>query len=238
MNGIKVLVKIAKNVKNKGTILVLPGWNFPPDDWCSKTTLCEKSTKQGYNLVFPDMGKSTYQTKVFPETRVEWRSTPTRKWLTDTLIPYLQKEFSLLIKKDRNFIVGLSTGARGVALVVLNLPKLFKGAAALSGDYNQSRIPYDNITTGYYGSYFKFKKRWDTTDNTVYRIKEFNTPIYLGHGKLDKVSPPEQTKLFYDSLVKYHPKLKVLLHMPNAGHNYDYWESEVDKILEFFNDIK
>jgi predicted esterase len=169
---------------------------------------------------------------------MDWRSYPSRKWLTDSLVPFLQKNYSLLLENENNFIVGLSTGARGVALVVLDLPKLFKGAAALSGDYNQSDIPNDKISTGFYGPYKKFKKRWDCIDNAVFRIREFGIPFYLGHGKSDKVVPPQQTKLFYDSLVKTHPGLKVKLNMPKAGHDYNYWGSEVDNILKFFEELK
>jgi enterochelin esterase-like enzyme len=234
----KVIVKTSGSTEKKGTILVLHGWNLPPEEWCTKTTLCEKASELGYFLVLPDMGRSNYQRCSFPETRNEWRNEPGRFWIIDTLIPFIQKEFSLLWDDERNFIVGLSTGARGVALVILDEPKLFKGAAALSGDYDQSKIPDDNIYNGFYGPYNKFKKRWDTADNAVYRIKEFNTPFYLGHGKLDKVCPPEQTKLFYDSLIKYHPKLQVELNMPDAGHDYNYWDSEVDNILKFFEGIK
>jgi hypothetical protein len=190
----KILIKTPVNSKKAGTFLVLPGWNFPPEDWCNKTSLCEKVLKKGYYIVLPDMGKSIYQERIFPETRVDWRSWPTRKWVTDTLIPFLQKKYSLFLGDENNFIVGLSTGARGVALIVLDMPSLFKGAAALSGDYNQLGMPGDNLITGYYGPYVKFRDRWTKTDNVLYRIKEFRTPVYLGHGTSDKVVPPAQTR--------------------------------------------
>ncbi|MFA4852641.1 MAG: prolyl oligopeptidase family serine peptidase, partial [Bacteroidales bacterium] len=62
----------------------------------------------------------------------------------------------------------------------------------------------------------------------------YKTPIYLAHGMLDQVVPPEQTIMFYDSLKKYHPDLKIKLNMPNARHDYLFWNSEVDNILKFF----
>jgi len=234
----KVLIKTSTQ-KKKGTFLVLQGWNLPVEDWCSKTELCSKATTNGYCVVLPDMGKSIYQQKDYLETRVEWRSFPTRQWLSDTLIPMLQKKYGLLLKNENNYIVGLSTGARGVALVLLDFPDLFKGAAALSGDYNQLKLPADNLMAGYYGSFTQFRDRWTNTDNPIMRIKEYHTPIYLGHGKLDKVVPPEQTVMFYDSLVKNHPKLKVKLNMPdNNKHDYVYWGSEVDNIFKFFGILK
>jgi dienelactone hydrolase len=233
INNHKVFIKIC-NGKKKGTFLLLHGWNLPAEDWCSKTSLCNEAVKLGYCVVLPDMGKSIYQENNFPETRNEWRIFPTRKWLSDTLILLLQNKYSLLLKNEDNYIVGLSTGARGVALLLLDLPELFKCAAALSGDYNQMKMPADKLMTGFYGPIDKFKDRWENTDNPASRIKEYKTPIYLGHGKLDKVVPPEQTQLFYDSLKKYHPDLKIKLNMPDAQHDYDYWGSEVENVLKFF----
>ena len=230
-----ILVPEIKDIK--GTFLLLPGWNFPPDDWCNKTSLCSQARKQGYFVVLPDMGKSVYQEKIFPETRTDWRKMPTRAWLRDTVIPFLQKQFGILDTSSRNLLVGLSTGARGVALLSLDIPKLFRGAAALSGDYDQSLLPNDRLMTGYYGSYYRFKKRWQTVDNVLYRLKDFCIPIYLGHGSADKTCTPVQTRLLYDSLKKQQPQLEIRLHMPEAGHDYYYWNSEVGNILNFFNGI-
>jgi S-formylglutathione hydrolase FrmB len=228
-----VFIKVCPHRK-KGTFLVLHGWNLPADDWCTKTTLCSKVLEKGYDIIMPDMGKSVYQEHNYPETYSEWKTFPTRQWLSDTLIPKLQKGYSLLIGTENNYLVGLSTGARGVALVLLDFPELFKGAAALSGDYDQTKEQSDYLITGYYGPYETFKARWIEQDNPITRIKEYKTPIYLGHGKLDQIVPPEQTIMFYDSLKKYHPDLKLKLSMPDAQHDYYYWDSEVDNILKFF----
>lgn len=234
----KVFIKVSSDTTPKGTFLVLQGWNLGAEEWCTKTQLCEKVKTKGYHLVLPDMGKSVYSSRFFPETRKDWKIFPTRTWITDTLIPELQKTYGLFEKNQRNFIVGLSTGARGVALIALDMPELFKGAAALSGDYDQTKMPSDNLMTGFYGPYASFKNRWQTVDNVLYRIKEYKVPTYLGHGKLDKIVPPQQTELFYNALKKNHPDLKVALSMPDAKHDYTFWNSEVDKFLLFFDEIK
>lgn len=235
----KIHIKICTDSVIKGTILVLQGWNLGVEEWCTKTDLCVKAKARGYNLVLPDMGKSVYSSKYFPETRKEWTIFPTRKWLTDTIIPELQKKYGLFKTTDKNFIVGLSTGARGVVLIALDMPQLFKGAAALSGDYDQTQMRGDNLMTGFYGSYYSNKERWETIDNVMYRIKDYKTPTYLGHGKMDKVVPPQQTELFYNALKKASPMLKVQLNMPDAAiHDYNYWNSEVDNFLNFFETIE
>ena len=236
--GYKILILVPYNHQNNGTFMLLPGWNFPPDDWCRNTSLCEEARKEGYFVVMPDMSKSVYQETIYKETRAEWKNMPTRKWLRDTAIPYLQQKFGLLQKGQRNFLAGLSTGARGVALLTLDLPDLFTAAAALSGDYDQSLLPADPLMTGYYGPFKQFAERWKSTDNIMHRISGFRTPLYLGHGSLDKTCNPAQTQMLFDSILKYHPLLNVKLNMPVAGHNYEYWNSEVGNILSFFRSIE
>lgn len=233
-----VHIKVVNKNEKKGTFLMLQGWNLGVSEWCDKTDICSQAVKEGYCVVLPQMQKSNYQTQIFAETRSEWRNMPSLYWLTDTLIPLLQKQYGLLLPGERNFIVGLSTGGRGVVMVCMELPGLFTGAAALSGDYDQSRMPQDKVHIGFYGPYQENTERWKTVDNPLYRIDEFSTPLYLGHGIHDNVTNCQQSILYYDSLKKHHPKLRVELHTPEAGHNYDYWASEVENIMAFFKSIR
>jgi dipeptidyl aminopeptidase/acylaminoacyl peptidase len=69
-------------------------------------------------------------------------------------------------------------------------------------------------------------------------MKKFQTPIYLGHGKLDKVVPFQQTELFYQTIKKINPTLSIVCHIDEqAGHDYKYWDSELDSIFTFFQSI-
>ncbi|MDX1903256.1 MAG: prolyl oligopeptidase family serine peptidase [Thermonemataceae bacterium] len=221
--------------KVKGNLLVLQGFAFPKDDWCKKSSLCKKALAQGYALIMPEMGKSNYMSKFYPQTRPDWQKYPQKYWLTDSVFNFLQKKYCMLLPEQKNFIVGLSTGARGVAIVALEKNTLFKAVAALSGDYDQTKIPNDNVHIGYYGAYRLFSKRWKEEDNPIFEIKKWQTPIYIGHGKLDNVCPHQQSLLFYEALQKNHPHLDVKLHIdPKHTHNYKYWDAEVDNILDFF----
>jgi len=195
--------------------------------------LCDSALKHGYCVVMPQLGKSNFQRDIYPETRSDYRSTKGLLWLTDTLIPRLQ-DLCLLVQGEPNFITGLSTGARGVVLVCAQLPGLFMAAAALSGDYDQSAIPNDKVHIGFWGSYEKHPTRWTTEENPMYHIKNMTTPIYLGHGLNDRVTPCSQSQMYVDSLKKHHPELKTELHLPVAGHDYTYWSSEVENIVKFF----
>ncbi len=235
---IKVPTHIPAN-EIKGSILILQGWAFPKDDWCKKSKLCEKALAAGYRLIMPEMGKSVYSSKYYKETLKEWRVFPKRGWLTDTVFKELQEKYGIMLAKDiskeKNYIIGLSTGGRGVALITLDKPEIFTACAALSGDYDQALMPTDRVMAGFYGSFVTQTKRWQNEDNVLARITEWKTPIYIGHGKKDVIVPPAQSKLLYDAIKKNHPNLNIKLNMPtNNAHDYKYWDSEVDNMLAFF----
>ncbi len=218
----------------KGDILILPGWNFKRNIWCDSLKFCELALKRGFRLVLPEMGKSIYSSSYYPETRKDWKKYPNLSWVTDSLIPYVQKKYGIFSTK-RNYLLGLSTGARGVILIGINTDTLFAKGAALSGDYNQIKMPNDNLITGYYGSYFKHRKRWEEVDNPLRNSKKIKFDLYLGHGQNDKVVNYSQSVELYDSIKKNNKNINVILSAPNKkGHNFEYWRSEIKNILMFF----
>jgi len=218
--------------------LLLPGWNHSRHNWCDYTNICSEGLKKGYRLILPEMGKSLYSTCYYPETRPDLRNFPTRNWLVNILVPTLQLKHCILNDNERNFVIGLSYGGRGVALAVLGHPHLFTAAAALSGDYDLSRPRRSPLMEALYGKYEQFPERWEGVENPIRQVAHFQTPIYLGHGQKDTTANPEQTRIFFQSLRNHHPFLATILSMPPDGeHNYKYWDSEVNKILHFFEDI-
>lgn len=234
VNGRAVDIQYPKG-KAAGSILCLPGWNFSRADVCEKSDFCEKAKGAGYVLILPEMGKSIYASQLYKETRDDWRGYPQLKFITDSMIPFLQKNFSLLKQGDNNFLYGISTGARGVAVIALNTDTLFKAGAALSGDYNQTTMYTDNLMIGYNGPFSKFKDRWET-DNPYFSASKIKVNLYLAHGGKDKVVPTEQTKIFYDQLVKLNRNRTYKLHIAeDAEHNYAFWGGETGEVLKFFD---
>jgi len=221
--------------KITGAILILPGWNFSRTDCCQKSKFCQKAKELGFLLVMPEMAKSVYAPKVYKETRVDWKKYPTRTWLIDTLINVLQEKFNIFIKGENNFIYGISTGARGVALVALHTENVFLAGAALSGDYDQTLMKTDNLMKGFYGSYEKFKSRWEGDENPFLSASKIKIPLYLGHGEKDVVVSVSQTKQFYKKLKEINPLTKSVLKIsPADGHNYSFWDSQTEAVLKFF----
>ncbi len=235
---IKIAYPIYQSEKQK-TILVLPGWNFSYDDICIKSNFCELAQKKGFILILPDMKKSVYQSTMFPETRSDWRIYKTRSWVIDTLIPFIQHHFNLLLKNQSNYLFGISTGGRGVALIAADEPDIFKAGAALSGDFDQTLIPNDNLMKGYYGSYQQFADRWKSIDNPVNLANKIKIPLYLAHGKNDNIVPYTQSVVFYEKLIKYNKQLKHQLLISNdSGHDYNFWSSQYENIFQFFENMK
>ena len=257
MNSIKVPKKYNGAVANqaipvdifvpkgeiKAILLVLPGWNFSRKRWYKETDLLKFAQENGFCCVFPEMGKSNYESKFFKESypRPLWKKKiPGGLWVSQILLPYLQNEYFFMKKKCNNFMLGLSTGARGVALVSLQNPGIFKGGVALSGDYNQLEMPHDGLMTRAYGSSRKFRTRWATVDNPAVDSKngKWKMPVYIGHGTKDKTSPYIQSQKFYNILKKKYPKLNIKFHSAKgSGHNFKYWNSELPNAFKFFVDL-
>ena len=155
----KVYLIPANTFFSRGNILLLHGWNLAPLGWCEQTTLCKKLRDAGFNIIIPDMAKSIYASQIYDETLPTMAKQPLRSWLTDTVIVYLRDSFKLFTKEANNFIVGLSTGARGAISVGIDMPEVFDGAVVLSSDYNQTLMPNDNLITYFYSSYEDYPER-------------------------------------------------------------------------------
>jgi len=222
----------------KGSILLLHGWNLPATEWCEKTELCTRALANGYNVILPDFGKSTYQWELYPETINRYKPYANRSWMYEVFLSHLQIELKLLLEHQFNAVIGLSTGGRGAALFALEHPNIFNACVALSADFDQTKIPNEPINTGFYGSYTLFPERWSGKDNIYNRASEFRVPLYLGHGGKDSMCPTEQTQLFYEKL-KTLNKVNVSLSIkPLHGHDYDYWGEETEAIMEFIDRLE
>ena len=218
-----------------GCILVLPGWNFTQDDICAKSEFCKLFTNSGFILIMPNMLKSIYTIKTYEETRNDWLKYPTLKWVTDSLIAFIQNRYKRLLIGQNNYVFGISTGGRGVAMVLEQTGTLFKAGAALSGDYNQLLDLNDNLMIGYLGNFKQFPDRWTNDNNPFNNASKIKSPLYLAHGEADKIVPVDQTKKFYSELIRINPALNHKLKLnPQAGHSYEFWESEYLNVLEYF----
>lgn len=233
-----VPVRINYADSSKASILVLPGWNLKATEWCEKTTLCKKAKEQGFDLLFVEMQRSVYLKEYYPQTRADYKDYPTRTWLMGTVIFPLIKA-GLIDNTNPVFVLGLSTGGRGAAILALENPEIFSGAATLSGDFNPLLQKNDALMINSLGPYSNYPELWNGDNNISKRAQEFKVPLYVGHGKLDAICPLIQSTDFVTILQTVNPTLRVVTNFPEKhGHTYSYWDSEVDAVLHFFESIE
>jgi dienelactone hydrolase len=232
--GIAVDVVVPQG-RYAGDLLVLPPWGGKRQDWCAEARLCQRATKRGYRLILPEIGNTIYARSSYPETREDWRESPTIGWLKDALIPELRQRHCLLREGGPNFVIGASSGARGAVLLAQELPSLFVAVAALSGDYDPSLLPGDNVYRGFLGEYATFSERWKATENIVGGADRIHTPLYLGHGLSDELVSHEQTTCLYAALQKRSPDVQVELSLVEGmGGDWHYWSWELRNVFTFF----
>lgn len=200
----------AEGTKPAGTLLLLPGWNYSNTKWCDSTDVCSDALLKGFTVVAPNMGKSIYATEYFPETRADYRKFPTLTWL-DSALDILKSRFGLFQTPylQRNFVLGLSTGARGGALICAKKPGFFHAAALLSGDYDQTANTEDALCINVYGPYNQFPNRWKTVDNPIQQVGQISTPMYIGHGGMDAVVHVSQSIAFHDSIMAHQRNILI-----------------------------
>lgn len=215
------------------TLILLPGWNYSRRAWCEKSSVCEEALRRGYRLLLLEMGKSIYASRVFPETRADWRQYPTLITLRDTVLPALEQKS--LLPPNQTYLLGLSTGGRGVVLLLAQLGRYFRAGAALSGDFDPHLDPRDPLLTGWYGRY---SQRWDQVDNPLRLAASLEKPLFLAHGVQDKVVPYEHTLRLHERLQQLRPSLRLELHIdPQGGHDFAFWDKYGRKALDFFESL-
>ncbi len=123
-----------------------------------------------------------------------------------------------------------------MARVHLALPDLFLAGAALSGDFDQTRMPEDYLMRAIYGPYQKFPSRW-REDNPVFTAGKWKMHLYLSHGKNDRVVPFEQSRIFYHELrKKKKDKLYTIIFNETLdGHDFTFWDKELPGVFAFFD---
>ncbi|MCS6894862.1 MAG: prolyl oligopeptidase family serine peptidase [Bacteroidia bacterium] len=225
------LVEVREPVPSpRRTLILLPGWNYSRTAWCEKSTICAEALRRGYRLLLLEMGKSIYATRAFPETRSDWRSYPTLRTLLDTVFPELRRR--ALMHPKRTFLLGLSTGGRGVVLILAHTGNTFTAGASLSGDFDPHLDSRDPLLTGWYGRY---SQRWDEVDNPMRLAEKIKSPLFLAHGVADNIVSYQHSQRLYLRLKEVNPTLPCVLHLdPRGKHDFAFWEKYGKLALDFF----
>lgn len=257
---VDVSIYTPRGVPLKAEVLVLPGWKHERHRWLRDTKILKYARAHGFRLILPEMNVSIYASEYFPETKRKWAPVPGLVFVTDYLFPQLQKAGYFTGRHAATqpaaagetppaqttpaprgalprLLLGLSTGGRGVLQIGLARPKMFQAAAALSGDYDQTRQPKDRLMTAVYGPYEDYQERWERIDNPIYAIDGWRIPLYIAHGTKDRIVPVAESRVLHETLRATHPNLKVEFETPAMGHDYAFWDEYTRRAFLFFDQI-
>jgi S-formylglutathione hydrolase FrmB len=219
-----------------GNILVLPGWDFERHRWLTETGLRALAKEKHWRLILPEMHRSVYAPKYYPETTNAAANEKTGTWLTDTFIPAVQAKYEILTSLEQNFVMGLSTGGRGAVYCLWKRPDLFSAAATLSGDFDPTLTPSDRLMTDVFGGYSRFKSRWGNDANLLAMAPEIKKPLYIAHGYEDQVVSATQSKVLFAALKSNNKKTELHLRA-GAKHDFKFWDGEVNAVLYYFSSL-
>lgn len=233
-NDVNVYLLANNNFFTRGTVILLHGWDLSPLSWCDQTSFCNELLSMGYHVIIPDMGKSVYASQYYPETVKTMAMYPQLPFVLDTLLPFLQDSIHILNSSHNNFLIGYSMGARGALAIAENTENIFSRLVLISGEYDQTLVPEDNILTMYFGSYQQFPERWEGKDNLLRNIDKLNIPVLILHGQNDDVISAIQS----DTLAKVlenKNKFYIKTIYNNYGHDFDFVQKTVKDVNVFLN---
>ena len=165
-------------------------------------------------------------------------------FLTEELMPLIYGWFPASDKREDNFIMGLSMGARGTSKFIFNHPTKFAGAAMMSGTPTDTRWFLENDpdsaffvrekmtidTVGGLEAYFNsYENVWDKVKD----VAEMENPpkLYFCCGTNDGVYPR------YLHFKEYAQKIGLKATFDERegyAHEWRFWELELQEALKFF----
>jgi S-formylglutathione hydrolase FrmB len=222
------------------TIIALHQSDKNERDWESSRI---ETYAERYNMVIvcPNMKRSVYENSFYPETNYKWNAIPGSKFLGETLIKFLNSNFSLALKKESTGIVGVELGAHGALLASCYYPNRFKAAAGISGFYDPTAMQKNKMLEAVYGSYKSFQERWDN-DASPLKLAEKLKGVYvfLYHGLKYDVYQPEQSRVMaikIKQLQKKSSDYSVTYKENKSGSKgWGFWNSPLADIMSFMND--
>ncbi len=220
-------------------VIALHGWDHSPELFKSKSDLASLAEANGVVLAVPNMGKSVYETKFYPESKGAWTTAPGTRWVGEVILPYVRAHYAVSADRAHTAVIGYSTGGRGAVLLAEAYPE-FAFAGSLSGTYELMTLePKEGeykIHANLYGSREKFKARWQL-DNIVEpaRLAKLDgVRLFIAHGAKDKGVNPNQL----DALRKALEGTKVDVEFvvsPEGGHDWTFWNSQWPRVFELMS---
>jgi S-formylglutathione hydrolase FrmB len=191
--------------------------------WLRKTSLERIASKYNVAVIMPDMQRSFY-TNTASNVRY-W------DYLTQELIPQMQRYFPLSQKASENYLVGNSMGGYGVLKLAANFPDKFSAVAAISPVTNLKVVKdimpdYQAVFDDYQASQYQLESMFKKADLTQLKLLRW----YVATGNDDFM------KNDCDKFTQFLTKdigLNLIYDEQPGSHNWDFWDMEIAKIFEW-----
>lgn len=242
IDGVKhqapVLVYLPRGYSPDGLhklLLALHGWAHAPEDFREHTHLAALADARGLVVVLPAMGKTVYETRLYPETRGAWGPVPGARWVAEVVLPWARRTYAVSHERSATGILGYSTGGRGAVVIAERWPE-FGFVASLSGTYALEKLPAtlgeSKIHAAVFGDRARFPERWRLDDAVRPDLKDSlaGVTVVLAHGGKDAVVPPGQMEEMRRFLEGTRAVLTVHLD-PEAGHRWAFWDRAMEWAL-------
>ncbi|MEM1485704.1 alpha/beta hydrolase family protein [Oscillospiraceae bacterium PP1C4] len=216
------------------TLYLLHGYSGDYSDWIRFSSIERYAKKHRLAVVMPSAGKSFYTNTAGGDHYWDY--------IADEVPQIAQSYFPLSNKYEDNFVAGLSMGGYGALKLALRRPKQFCAAVSLSGimdiasfieacDANPNLIPNCEAPNFHtvFGKELLIK---DSENDLFYLIKKRKEPLpqcrmYCG----DNDFLIEDNKKFHQFLFEQNINCELII--DNGGHEWDFWDSQIEKALEW-----
>ena len=222
-----------QSAKRYPVVYLLHGLSGHYDNWTDRTKLAESDAGRGFIIVTPE-GENGWYT--------DSASTPDDKYesyILRELIPEIDKRFRTIPDRGNRAIAGLSMGGFGAVKFGLKYPEMFSLAGSFSGALGAASITEKQFP-GAIGKTIDAIFGVDGSDTrksndpfdlirraTSDKIKAFPF-LYLDCGTEDFLFKNNQE---FIALLLEKDVPHEFRHLP-GGHNWTYWNSQVEEFLE------
>ncbi len=222
------------------TIIALHSYDSNEREYENNSSIESYANKYNFVIVCPSMGKSVYESSFYPETNYRWNVIPGGKFVGETLIKFLNKNYDLTLTKSSTGIMGLTVGAYGALSVAARYNDKFQAAAGLSGFYDSTTIQRPGIIEAVYGSYKNHGDRWEKEASVIAMAEKLaGIPVFLYHGTGGDAFHPGQSRMLairIKSLQKSSNAYSVTYRENKNGYQgWTYWKRQIPEILEFMD---
>lgn len=206
------------------------------DNWITNTNLIDYAQNFPFIIICAEGGDNWYTDN--PEIENHFFES----YLTEELIPDVERRFKVLAKNNSRAIAGLSMGGYGSFKLAFHRPEMFSLAASISGAFHAAEI-----------TAIKFSDEWNELQPSILQvfglenrqIRQANDLFRLANN----FSPEKINKLPYfyfdcgteDSFLPINLRLaetfqkRGIAHQFRqfpGGHDWNYWDNQIQRILQ------